>query len=99
MDVAQLVLEYLKSLIWPIQILLAVIIFRKELRELLKSLQHLRLPGGTELDWQRNLEQAEAAAKEVESSSLGSSEKELQNVQPLSEKVQQLGVVGLQFCQ
>lgn len=67
MDTAELILEYLKALMWPAVALLAILLFKRELRELFGSVQRLRLPGGTELDWQKKLAEVEAAADKVES--------------------------------
>ncbi len=66
MDVAKLALEYLKALSWPIVTLIGILVFRRELQLLFRSLQRLRLPGGTELDWEKKLAKAEAVAAEIE---------------------------------
>ncbi len=68
MDIAKLVLEFLKVLIWPTAVLTSFIIFRAELKSLAESLRRIKLPGGTELEWQQKIKAAEEAAEKVENS-------------------------------
>lgn len=68
MELAKLVLEYVKVLAWPAVVLTTVFVFKHELRALVRSVQHLKLPGGAELEWQRELRTAEKAAATVEAS-------------------------------
>jgi hypothetical protein len=68
MEIAKLVLEYLKVMIWPLVVLIALAVFRRELRALINSLQHLELPGGAKLDWKKDIQAAEKAAEKVEAS-------------------------------
>jgi len=49
MEIWKLIHDFIKVLAWPLLILIAGAYFRKELRELLKKLVSVRLPGGTEL--------------------------------------------------
>ena len=58
MELATLVLEYLKVMIWPLVVLIALAVFRRELRALINSLQHLELPGGAKLDTVSMLDEA-----------------------------------------
>jgi hypothetical protein len=67
-EIAKLALEYLKTLAWPAVVLIALYIFRRELRLLIASLEHLKLPGGAELDWKKTVQEAERAAERVETS-------------------------------
>jgi len=66
MDIARLVLEYVKVLAWPLVVATGFLVFRRELRALVATLQHIKLPGGAELDWQRQLQATEQAAERVE---------------------------------
>jgi hypothetical protein len=68
MEIAKLVLEYLKAIAWPGVVLTALAIFRHELSALIATLEHLKLPGGAELDWKRQVREAEQAAEKVEAS-------------------------------
>ena len=47
-------------------VLIALVLFKSELRTLAKSLQKIKLPGGTELDWQKKVREVEEAAGKVE---------------------------------
>jgi hypothetical protein len=66
MEIAKLVLEYLKVIVWPGVILVALTIFRHELCALIATLEHLKLPGGAELEWKRQMLAAEQAAGKIE---------------------------------
>jgi len=68
MDIARLILDYLEVFAWPAVTLVVVFIFRSELKQMARSLQMVKLPGGTELDWQKSLKATEEAAHKVESS-------------------------------
>jgi hypothetical protein len=58
MEWAQLVLDYLRVLLWPALILFVVFAFRAELAGLIKRIKAARLPGGAEFE----LFEEEAAA-------------------------------------
>jgi hypothetical protein len=66
MEIARLVLEYVKVLAWPLVVATGFLIFRRQLQALVATLQHIKLPGGAELDWQRQLQATEQAAEKVE---------------------------------
>jgi len=65
MEVAKLILEYIKVLIWPVVTLVAIYNFKPELADLFSSIKKLKLPGGTEIDWEETIEVAEEAAKAI----------------------------------
>ena len=66
MEAAKIVLEFVNVLVWPIVVLLGFVLFKSELRALARSLQTVKLPGGTELDWQKKVKAVEEAADKVE---------------------------------
>lgn len=66
MEIAKLILEYIKALAWPGVTLGAALVFRRELSALFARLEHVKLPGGAELDWKRQLQAVEQAAEKVE---------------------------------
>ncbi len=70
MELARLILEYVKVLAWPLVAGSGLWIFRGELRRLVATVQHLKLPGGAEVDWQKQLRAAEMAAEKVEAKQL-----------------------------
>ena len=51
MAIAKMILEYLRVVVWPLLILFGLLFFRDEIRALVRSIQKMRLPGGTELSW------------------------------------------------
>ena len=71
MAVAELVLEYLKTVVWPAVTVGAIIGFRGEVKSLLAGIVNMRLPGGTELSWgqltpEQQRERADDEASELE---------------------------------
>jgi len=65
MEVAKLVLEYIKVMVWPFVTLVAIYNFKPELAGLFSSIKKLKLPGGTEIDWEEMVEEAEEAAESI----------------------------------
>ncbi len=65
MEIAELILEYIKVLIWPFVALIAMFKFKPEFAELFSSIKKLKLPGGTEIDWAKTVEEAEQAAEAI----------------------------------
>jgi hypothetical protein len=68
MEIAKLILEFLKALTWPMVVITSFVVFRGELRTLVGSLQKLKLPGVAKLDWHKQVLAAEEAAEKVEAS-------------------------------
>jgi hypothetical protein len=66
MEIARIVLDYVKVLAWPSVVAMGLLLFRRELQNLVATLQHLKLPGGAEMDWQRQIQATEQAAEKVE---------------------------------
>jgi hypothetical protein len=64
-DTALIVLAYMKVLAWPVTTLVVVGVFREPIRVLISKLQHVKLPGGAELNWQQAILDAEHAAEKV----------------------------------
>ena len=60
MEIARLVLEYVKVLIWPIVVILVVLMFRSQLRAMLWRLRKAELPMGVSLDFQEELQEERA---------------------------------------
>jgi len=56
MEVAKLVLEYLKVLVWPITITVLALYFRKSLKAILERLISATLPGGVSLNFREQIE-------------------------------------------
>ena len=66
MAIAQVVLEYIKILIWPLSVFIFVIIFRIPLIEFLRKVRHADLPGGLSLDLQENILEAKELSQKVQ---------------------------------
>jgi hypothetical protein len=65
MEIAKLILEYVKALAWPLALLVAVFSFRREIRALLSRLRKAALPGGVTLDFPEEVEAARSLSEEV----------------------------------
>lgn len=65
MEIAQLILEYIKALIWPIFALICVIMFRRSIIGLIPRLKNAELPGGVKFDFQEAIEQAQQLKQEI----------------------------------
>ncbi|MFI5089041.1 MAG: hypothetical protein ACHP7P_03160 [Terriglobales bacterium] len=66
MDLAKLILEYIKVLIWPITTVVLVIAFRAPLKAVLARLRKAGLPGGVSIDFQEEIEEAKQLSRQVE---------------------------------
>lgn len=70
MDVAKLLLEFVSSLIWPVAIVLLLLAFRTQLKQMLldmsSRLTGATLPGGTELKFAELTGKTEAVANKTE---------------------------------
>jgi len=67
MEIANLVLEYIKVLAWPFTVVFILIAFRKEVSKLFDKTKKLELPGGISLEvFEEKIQEAKQIAKEVE---------------------------------
>jgi hypothetical protein len=66
MEVAKLILEYVKTLIWPTSTLLLAWIFKPEIREVLARIRKAALPGGVSLDFENQILETKELATRVE---------------------------------
>jgi hypothetical protein len=46
MEIAKLILEYVRALVWPLTVLSLLLFFRSEIKRVLARLKRLGLPGG-----------------------------------------------------
>ena len=65
MDIARLVLDYVRTLVWPATLVTVIVLFRVDLIALLARLRKAALPGGVTLDFQEEVEAAESLSAEV----------------------------------
>lgn len=67
MDIAKLVLEYVKALIWPITVLTLSLLFRTEVKRLFSRLRKAVLPGGVSLDLQEEVQEVKQLSEKIQS--------------------------------
>lgn len=65
MEIAKLILEYLRVFVWPLVVFIIMILFRNQLKEAFSRLRKADLPGGVSLDFNREVEEARTLSKEV----------------------------------
>ena len=65
MEIAKLVLEFLRVLVWPSVALGAAILFRAPIRVILSRLRKADLPGGVKIDFSQEIEEAKALSPQV----------------------------------
>jgi hypothetical protein len=66
MELAKLVLEYVKALAWPVAALLIALIFRREIRAILARIRKAALPGGVSIDFEEQILETKALATRIE---------------------------------
>lgn len=66
MEVARLILDFTKVLIWPAVVLTLALVFRHPLRAILQRLRKAGLPGGVSIDFREEIEEARELSEKVE---------------------------------
>jgi len=95
MEVANLVLEYIKVLVWPIIVFSLALVFRASLTELFSRLKKADLPGDVSLDFSEELKEAKILSKKVEEQPEKEEHKKIPSI-PLTEANSRLISLGLQ---
>lgn len=67
MEVAKLILEFVKAMVWPVTSLTLVLVFRAPLSAILARLRKAGLPGGISIEIQEEIQEARLLSKRVES--------------------------------
>jgi len=67
MDIAKLVLEYVKAIAWPATVLGLSLLFRGEIKRVLARLRKAVLPGGVSVDLQEEVQQVKELSEKVQS--------------------------------
>ncbi|MFG6101460.1 hypothetical protein U2F10_04360 [Leptothoe sp. EHU-05/26/07-4] len=65
MEIAKLLLEYIKVLAWPSVILTIVLMFRKQIESLIKRLEKADLPGGVSISLRAEILEAKKLSEQV----------------------------------
>lgn len=66
MEIAKVVLEFVKALAWPITVAALVWMFRAPIRLMLHRLRKAELPGGVSIDFQEEIQAAKRLSEQVE---------------------------------
>ena len=66
MELAKLILEFVRALAWPITALILTLMFRAPLRAVLSRLRKAGLPGGVSIDFQEQILEAKELSEKVE---------------------------------
>jgi hypothetical protein len=96
MEIAYLVLEYFKALIWPIVVMTVVLMFRNQLSTILSRLRKADLPMGVSLDFQQELEEGKNLSRQVKQQVEQTTRHEVRPVIPMTEANARLIKLGLQ---
>jgi len=67
MDIAKLVLEYVKAIAWPATVFGLSLLFRGEIKRVLARLRKAVLPGGVSVDLQEEVQQVKELSEKVQS--------------------------------
>lgn len=70
MEIAKLVLEYVKALAWPVTVLSLSFYFHSEIKRVLARLRKAVLPGGLSVDLQEEVHEVKELSERVESAAL-----------------------------
>jgi hypothetical protein len=70
MEIAKLVLEYVKALVWPVVVLALSFYFRNEIKKILARVRKAVLPGGVSVDLQEEVQEVKKLSEKVESVAL-----------------------------
>jgi hypothetical protein len=70
MEIAKLVLEYIRALIWPATVLILSFFFRSEIKKVLARLRKAVLPGGVSIDLQEEVREVKQLSEKIESAPL-----------------------------
>lgn len=65
MEIAEIVLEYIRTLVWPVVVVGLSLVFRRQLIALLNRIRHAELPGGVAVDLDEGIKEAKALAAKV----------------------------------
>jgi hypothetical protein len=68
MELAKLILEYVKALAWPITSTMVALMFRKEIRAILARIRKAALPGGVAIDFEDQIRETKELASRIETS-------------------------------
>jgi len=94
MEIAKLVLEYVKALIWPITVLTLSLLFRREVKRLFARLRKAVLPGGVSLDLQEEVQEVKQLSEKIQSTPTSDKSRSTPGI-PLTEANARMMKLGL----
>ncbi len=96
MEIANLILEYIKAIIWPTTVIFLVISFRKEIVNLLKNNKKIDLPGGISIEtFPEKIREAKVLSTEEKQEAQNNANKKVTPVIPLTEANTKMLNLGL----
>lgn len=95
MEIAELVLEYVKVLVWPVLVMIIVLIFRKQLYTIIYRIEKASLPGGVSLILRQEVREAKQLSDKIEAAPPSKRAKNATRI-PLTEVNARLLSLGLQ---
>lgn len=95
MDVAEIVLEYLRVLVWPVTVVGLGVLFRTEVRGLFHRISSAKLPGGLSLDFSEQIEEARRLSERVEATPTPEEHRDVPTL-PLTQANARMIELGLQ---
>jgi hypothetical protein len=66
MEVAKLILEYVKAIAWPFAAFAIALMFRREIRAILARIRKAALPGGVSIDFEEQIRETTELATRIE---------------------------------
>ena len=66
MELAKLILEFVKALAWPVAVLAIALIFRREIRAIMARIRKAALPGGVSIDFEEQILETKQLATRIE---------------------------------
>jgi hypothetical protein len=95
MEIAKLILEYIRVLVWPTVMLTVCLLFRKQFAALLVRLRHADLPGGVSVDLEEQISEAKELSTKVQATPFPPDRKRSPSI-PLTEANARMIHLGLQ---
>lgn len=94
MEIAKLILEFLRILIWPVIILIAIFLFRPHLKSILGRLKSASIPGGISINLRDEIEKAKEISQDLPRSVPPEGKKDISTI-PLNEVNARMISLGL----
>jgi hypothetical protein len=93
-EIAKLILEYLKTLVWPATAMALALLFRREIRRVLARLRKAVLPGGVSIDLQEEVEEVKLLSERIQSAPPSEKKRAMPSI-PLTEANARMMKLGL----